>query len=351
MAQIDFLGDPIAQYVDGNGVPLAGGLVWCYAADTDTFKSMYGTITDAINQTNPLTNPVELDSAGRASIVYAGASKFVLENSDINPDTGHGSVVWTANNIGRFGNTVIDPNGDVIVEYGYLSSAVNYFKIINSPTGQDPVIQAIGGDSNIGMTFYSKGTSGVIIKNDTVSYSLPTADGVSGSVFTTDGAGHITLQPPPGISGVFPSGSVIDFAGTSAPAGWLLCDGSAVSRSTNAALFAAIGTTWGVGDGVNTFNIPNCNRRVRMGSGGTGTATIGNAVGNTGGEETHTLTTPEIPSHQHAYTAVLGTNAGASGASFAAYVSTGSVNTGLTGGGGSHNNIQPACIMMAIIKT
>lgn len=53
-----------------------------------------------------------------------------------------------------------------------------------------------------------------------------------------------------------PSGSVIDFGGYTAPTGWLLCDGSAVSRSTYAALFAVIGTQFGVGDGSTTFNLP-----------------------------------------------------------------------------------------------
>jgi len=53
-----------------------------------------------------------------------------------------------------------------------------------------------------------------------------------------------------------PSGSVTAFAGSSVPAGWLECDGSAVSRTTYAALFAAVGTTYGVGDGSTTFNLP-----------------------------------------------------------------------------------------------
>jgi microcystin-dependent protein len=63
----------------------------------------------------------------------------------------------------------------------------------------------------------------------------------------------ITLSP----NSFLPTGMVSPFAGTSAPNGWLLCDGSAVSRSTYAALFAVIGTTWGTGDGSTTFNVPN----------------------------------------------------------------------------------------------
>lgn len=54
-----------------------------------------------------------------------------------------------------------------------------------------------------------------------------------------------------------PVGTVQMFAGNTIPAGWLLCDGSAVSRTDYAKLFSAIGTTWGAGDGSTTFNLPN----------------------------------------------------------------------------------------------
>lgn len=54
-----------------------------------------------------------------------------------------------------------------------------------------------------------------------------------------------------------PTGSIKPFAGTTIPNGYLLCDGSAVSRTTYAALFAVIGTTYGSGDGSTTFNVPN----------------------------------------------------------------------------------------------
>lgn len=54
-----------------------------------------------------------------------------------------------------------------------------------------------------------------------------------------------------------PTGAVMAFAGSSAPEGWLVCDGSAVSRTTYADLFAVIGTTYGSGDGSTTFNLPN----------------------------------------------------------------------------------------------
>jgi microcystin-dependent protein len=64
----------------------------------------------------------------------------------------------------------------------------------------------------------------------------------------------------------------LPYAGSSVPDGWLECDGSAVSRTTYADLFTAIGTTWGAGDGSTTFNLPDMRDKVPIGS-GTGTVT------------------------------------------------------------------------------
>lgn len=69
---------------------------------------------------------------------------------------------------------------------------------------------------------------------------------------------------------IAPAGSVMIWAGTTVPTGYLLCDGSAVSRTTYSDLFSAIGTTYGVGDGSSTFNLPNFQDRVIQGSGARG---------------------------------------------------------------------------------
>jgi microcystin-dependent protein len=68
-----------------------------------------------------------------------------------------------------------------------------------------------------------------------------------------------------------PKGTVIAFAGNSAPAGYLICNGAAVSRTTYAGLFAVIGTTYGAGDGSTTFNLPDLTDKFIQGSGTAGT--------------------------------------------------------------------------------
>lgn len=97
-----------------------------------------------------------------------------------------------------------------------------------------------------------------------------------------------------------PSGSIIAYGGSSAPTGYLLCDGSAVSRSTYSDLFAVLGTTYGVGDGSTTFNLPDLRQRFPLGKAASGT---GNALGATGGNIDHVHTGPSHthsgPSHTH----------------------------------------------------
>ena len=94
-----------------------------------------------------------------------------------------------------------------------------------------------------------------------------------------------------------PPGTISMFGGSSAPDGWLLCNGQAVSRSTYAALFAAIGTAYGAGDGGTTFNLPNVSDKFPIGVSAT------KALASAGGSESHTHTGPNHyhtgPSHQH----------------------------------------------------
>lgn len=95
------------------------------------------------------------------------------------------------------------------------------------------------------------------------------------------------------VSGGVNTGDIKGFGGTTAPGGWLLCDGSAVSRDDFSALFSVIGTDFGVGNGTTTFNIPDGEGRMLVGSGGNF------SIGGEGGLEEVSLTEPETGPHTH----------------------------------------------------
>ena len=111
------------------------------------------------------------------------------------------------------------------------------------------------------------------------------------------------------VKDAMPVGTVVDYAGATAPAKWALCFGQAVSRAGNPDLFAAIGTTYGAGDGSTTFNLPDCRGRVSAGKddmGGTSStrlsafwSTLATTLGGVFGTASHVLTTGQMPSHNH----------------------------------------------------
>lgn len=114
-------------------------------------------------------------------------------------------------------------------------------------------------------------------------------------------------------SGV-PVGSIIDLGHGTIPPGFLPCDGSVVSQATYPLLYAKIGTNFNTGgEGAGNFRLPDSRRRVHVGDGGTGTATLGNAIGNSGGAETHLLSADESGLRDHAHTFPVNTSASTQG--------------------------------------
>ena len=146
---------------------------------------------------------------------------------------------------------------------------------------------------------------------------------------------------------VAPIGAISMFGGSSAPTSYLLCDGAAISRTTYASLFAIISTTYGVGDGSTTFNLPNLKGKVPVGY--NSAETEFDALGETGGEKTHTLLTAEMPAHTHVWANSSITSGGTRGTKD----NNGSLSeiaTESTGGGGAHNNLQPYIALNFIIR-
>lgn len=118
----------------------------------------------------------------------------------------------------------------------------------------------------------------------------------------------ISWNKPPAYIPI-PSGIIEAYGGTSAPSGYVLCDGSAINRTTNAALFSAIGTAYGTGDGSTTFNVPDLRQRFVLGKATSGT---GSTLGGTGGTIDHDHGSPitsGTPSTTVAATNLTGTAA------------------------------------------
>jgi len=220
-------------------------------------------------------------------------------------------------------------------------------------------------------------------------------DGTVNKVFTaTEKTKLAAVEASATASPYMPAGAMMPYAGASAPTGWLLCYGQAVSRTTYSDLFTAIADVYGVGDGSTTFNLPDMRGRVGAGKddmGGVaasrlttaGSGVDGATLGASGGAETHTLTTAQLATHTHSFTGDATGAGGAhthtvggasdsavSGASgnllFAGSASAATVNTGAisaththttsgtnatAGSGTAHNNVQPTLVLNYIIKT
>ena len=170
-----------------------------------------------------------------------------------------------------------------------------------------------------------------------------------------------------GIQG-FSTGTIVPWSDTTAPSGFLECNGQAVSRTAYSALFAIVGTTYGSGNGSTTFNVPDLKNDVPLGrsnakalasTGGANTvASTGNISGSTAN---HTLTTPEMASHSHPTGKPSGIWLCCPNQSSGRLSNP--ANTGSAGGGGAHQHnmsanfsgdatsvLQPYVALMYIIK-
>jgi microcystin-dependent protein len=264
---------------------------------------------------------------------------------------------------GATGSVITVPNGTTAQVY---CDGTNFF---SSQTGS-------AGNFNVNGNLVVSGTStltGATAITGALSGSTATFSGAISSVspsFTgtptapTASVGNSSTQiattafvqangAPTGIINMWPTGT--------APAGFLLCDGTAVSRSTYAALYAVVGTTFGSGDGSTTFNVPNYTNRMPYGT----------TIGATGGSAnavvvSHTHTAASIvadPQHSHttAFGPRLGGGTSAVSNSDGGYspLTTNSVSTGITvattnsteGVSGTNANLPPYLGINFIIKT
>ena len=281
------------------------------------------------------------------------------------------------------GNGVTDEaRNAVLVMTGTLTATRNvvvptsnkFYAVRNATTGGQSILVKTSAGTGVtlanGFTqlMYCDGTNVVLasvpINSTNSNVAIAGNTTVGGDLAVT---GNISV----GGSGLFPPATIVEYGGTAAPTGWLLCDGAAVSRTTYAGLFAVIGTAYGGGDGSTTFNVPNRVNRFGVGAGGlyargsTGGAT--SATTSSAGAHNHTgatggtaITTAQMPSHNHTGTtstagdhshSVFGTLSGGPGlgsggtSSFPQTSSTStngahthSFTTDSTGSGATHNH-------------
>lgn len=173
---------------------------------------------------------------------------------------------------------------------------------------------------------------------------------------------YVNGQPFTGTSGdTVPIGAIMPYSSSSIPTNWLECNGQAISRTTYADLFAAIGTTFGPGDGSTTFNLPDLCGRIPIGYGtgtdGNGTSINFSPIASKGGEYQHWLTVNEMPSHNHNRVETEGPhmypNWGTSscwGAQALQMSGNAGETTKYVGGDQAHNNVQPFLTTKYIIK-
>jgi microcystin-dependent protein len=255
--------------------------------------------------------------------------------------------------------------------------------LVQAKSGNNVPIKTISAGSNITITNNANdvnisasapnpdasSTTKGITKLSVDPVSAPIALGINDPILTGQSGSAIdgsTNKVWDTLATIFPPAMITPYGGSSAPTGWLLCDGSAVSRTTYAALFAVLSTTFGSGDGTTTFNLPDLRGRGLIGVGtGTGGGANGNgaptggsalttrALGDWLGEETHTLSSGEMPSHTHVVQTYASGSGGSNTIGRGGSNGTPEVdqNTNSAGSGSAHNNIQPVMTVNFIIKT
>jgi microcystin-dependent protein len=282
---------------------------------------------------------------GAAALPYHG----YLELAGV-PVEGKKAVTFTLYN-GDSTPTTWNERQTVVIAGGHFSA------MLGAQTPLDEVLKGGVAPLSVGVSVQDVGSDGlptgtaVALAGRQLLGSTPYAwRGAPGTSFIADSditsvGGRVYDRSGP----VMPVGAILAYGGEQPPAGWLACDGRAVSRSTYAPLFAAIGSQWGPGDGTATFNLPDLRGRAPIGA-GQGSGLTNRSLAQQVGTETHTLTVSEMPSHGHSIPMQQSnTNDGAGGGN---RVLTGNNNftTGGTGGGQPHNNMPPSAVVNYIIK-
>lgn len=258
-------------FFDQNGAPLVGGTVAFYIPGTLSPKDSYQNSGQSVLN----SNPVVLDGSGRAIIYGSGAYRQIVRDfqgniiwDQLTADTSSAGAISSGGISGGTANAQTVSAGSFTSQSG---QAIQFFAGFTNTTSMTLVPSSSGGiavlkDTSSGPVALTggevvTGNSYIVVYDSTlgafhlVSYPL-NAISVAGNL-TVGGNATITGTLSAGGGLVLIPGEIRTFAMSTCPPTWLETNGAAVSRTTDAALFTAIGTTWGTGDGSTTFNIPD----------------------------------------------------------------------------------------------
>lgn len=346
---------PGQRILDANGDPVPGAKLKFYDAGTSTPKSVYsdGGLSNALGTTvhcDAGGYPVTTEGGSTKTEVYVGTSayKLVITDADDTTIASHDNIVGAVNTASLSADFAKAEEPVVSVTSSRNIDSDDYGKLLqaNSTSGAISLtlpaaatagdgtrvrvrhvgtagtvsITAAGSETIDGPQGAASTSYQLVNRGDTVLLRSTGAGWVADALFIPDGS-ITAAQLSAAISGTFmQTGSIIPWpTAASTPAGYLDCDGSAVSRTTYSELFDVIGTEYGSGDGSTTFNLPDYRgvflrgfddgagndpdaaSRTDRGDGTTGDA-VGTAQGHAIDEHSHDAGTLVGANHQHDYT-------------------------------------------------
>lgn len=378
-----FFLSPIAndQIFDSAGDPLVGGQVETFLAGSSTQAATYTSDTGLVQNSNPIILNA-LGYAPNSVWLSSGVTyKFIIKNAD-------GAVLRTIDNVAGINDASVSQSQWVQSGLTPTYISATSFSLVGDQTAIFHVgrrLQTLNTSgliySTIATSTFGAGVTTITTVNDSgvldlglsqVSYGLISADNSSfpGALLgpantialtddsTTNAAHYLTFadgtagqenlktdtaklayNPSTGdLTGQAQVGDVKYTARSTAPTGWLKANGAAVSRTTYAALFAAIGTTYGAGNGSTTFNLPDLRGEFIRGWDDARGADPGRVLGSAQADA--------FKSHTHEVGSIGNLQPG----SFGAFLNTGPGGNGLTQAAGGSETRPRNVALLAVIK-
>jgi microcystin-dependent protein len=254
-----------------------------------------------VNESKAAFDPTAYDKKG--SIITGGANgPITLELNPLYPaEFSQDGQVLTSDQESNSGMKWVVPqvtliNPVSISNKTFINATISAagLKFVDSGSAPNFTTTLMSLDQDANKTVFFPTSAAVMPGASTTLVGTDTTQTLTNKTISLEAASNTITGRLASTSGGTPAGVISQYAGSSAPAGYLLCQGQSVSTTTFADLFSAIGYTYG-GSG-SSFTIPNLQNRVPVGKGSDAEFDV---LGETGGAKTHTLTSAEMPSHTH----------------------------------------------------